>query len=46
MLRDDRRAWQLDRDGDWRRVETLARSSGVDTFETLMALALAAEASV
>ena len=40
MLRDDRRAWQLDRDGDWRRVETLtAEPAGVDTFETLMARA-------
>ncbi len=26
MLQDDRRAWQLDREGDWRRVETLRRA--------------------
>ncbi len=42
LLRDDRRAWQLDRDGDWRRVETLTpEPAGVDTFETLMLLASA-----
>ena len=40
LLRDDRRAWQLDREGDWRRVETLMpEPAGVDTFETLMLLA-------
>ena len=40
LLRDDRRAWQLDREGDWRRVETLMPEPvGVDTFETLMLLA-------
>ncbi len=42
MLQDDRRAWWLDREGDWRRVETLtAEPAGVDTFETLMARASA-----
>ncbi len=42
MLRDDRRSWWLDREGDWRRVETLtAEPAGVDTFETLMARASA-----
>ena len=47
MLSDERRAWVLDRQGDWKRVEAgLEQSSGIDTFETLMALALAAEASV
>ena len=42
MLRDDRRAWWLDHEGDWRRVETRTEDpAGVDTFETLMALAAA-----
>jgi polyphosphate kinase len=40
MLSDDRRAWALDAEGDWRRVETLVpEPRGVDTFETLQALA-------
>ena len=40
LLRDDRRSWQLDRDGDWRRVETVTpEPAGNDTFETLMQLA-------
>ena len=40
LLRDDRRAWQLDRDGDWRRVEAITPGpAGVDTFETLMQVA-------
>jgi polyphosphate kinase len=40
MLSDDRRAWSLDSEGEWRRVETLvAEPRGVDTFETLQALA-------
>jgi len=40
MLQDDRRAWQLDHEGDWRRVETLlTEPAGIDTFETLMQLA-------
>ena len=40
MLSDDRRAWSLDAEGEWRRVETLVpEPRGVDTFETLMALA-------
>ena len=43
MLQDDRRAWQLDRDGEWRRVETLIPApAGVDTFETLIELAASA----
>ncbi len=37
MLADDRRAWVLGDDGEWRRAETLvAEPSGIDTFETLM----------
>ena len=38
MLADDRRAWQLCPDGEWRRVEELLGGSatGLDTFETLM----------
>ncbi|MCY7418861.1 MAG: polyphosphate kinase 1 [Chloroflexi bacterium] len=40
LLRDDRRAWSLDREGDWKRVETLtSKPAGFDTFETLMLLA-------
>jgi hypothetical protein len=40
MLADDRRAWQLDSEDRWRRVEDVAAERrGVDTFETLMALA-------
>jgi polyphosphate kinase len=40
MLSDDRRAWALNTEGDWRRVETLPPGPrGVDTFETLQALA-------
>jgi polyphosphate kinase len=40
MLADDRRAWELGTDDRWRRVEeTTAEPRGVDTFETLMALA-------
>ncbi len=39
MLADDRRAWQLCDDGEWRRVETLVpQPTGVDTFERLMTL--------
>ena len=42
MLADDRRAWVLGADGEWRRVETqLAEPPGLDTFETLMAAAVA-----
>jgi len=42
MLADDRRAWQLGPDDRWQRVESTVESvSGVDTFETLMGLALA-----
>jgi polyphosphate kinase len=40
MLADDRRAWQLGNDDRWRRFEDLVpEPRGVDTFETLMALA-------
>ena len=40
MLADDRRAWELGADREWRRVEaTLAQPSGVDTFEELAATA-------
>jgi polyphosphate kinase len=45
MLADDRRAWQLGSDDVWRRVETLVgQPSGLDTFETLMGIALAGSA--
>ena len=38
MLADDRRAWQLGADGEWRRVEGMVEEpTGIDTFETLMA---------
>lgn len=40
LLRDDRRSWQLDREGEWRRSETLnGRPGEVDTFQELMHLA-------
>ena len=40
MLADDRRAWELGSDDRWRRVEEMVpERHGVDTFETLMALA-------
>ncbi len=40
LLRDDRRSWQLDQDGDWRRTESITGEPAlVDTFETLMQLA-------
>jgi len=40
MLADDRRAWVLGTDDRWRRVEeTTPEPRGVDTFETLMAMA-------
>jgi polyphosphate kinase len=39
MLSDDRRAWQLCDDGEWRRVETLIENpAGIDTFQVLMDL--------
>ncbi len=39
MLSDDRRAWRLDQEGAWRRVETLpGATAGIDTFETLVQL--------
>ncbi len=42
MQADDRRAWVLGSDGEWRRAETLvAEPSGIDTFETMMAFARA-----
>ncbi|HEY7598830.1 MAG TPA: polyphosphate kinase 1 [Candidatus Limnocylindrales bacterium] len=40
MLADDRRAWQLGADDQWRRVEELVEQvQGIDTFETLAARA-------
>ena len=46
MLADDRRAWQLDGDDSWRRVEDLVEQpTGLDTFETLMGIALASATS-
>jgi polyphosphate kinase len=40
MLADDRRAWQLGADDRWRRVEEISpEPRGLDTFETLMAIA-------
>jgi polyphosphate kinase len=45
MLRDDRRAWRLCDDGDWRREETLVdKPAGIDTFQVLMDLAAASVA--
>jgi polyphosphate kinase len=45
MLADDRRAWQLANDDRWRRVEDLVdEPTGLDTFETLMGIALAGTA--
>ncbi|MET0771976.1 MAG: RNA degradosome polyphosphate kinase, partial [Candidatus Limnocylindrales bacterium] len=45
MLRDDRRAWTLDADGAWRRVEAEAEpSSGLDTFQVLAGLVAASRA--
>jgi len=42
MLADDRRAWQLGSDDRWRRIEEIVgEPRGVDTFETLMAIARA-----
>jgi polyphosphate kinase len=46
MLADDRRAWQLGADERWARVEaSLVRPTGLDTFETLQAEALASQPS-
>lgn len=40
MLRDDRRAWSMDTEGEWRRVESQSGpSAGIDTFVVLAALA-------
>jgi polyphosphate kinase len=45
MLADDRRAWQLGNDDRWRRVEDMVdEPTGLDTFETLMGIALAGAA--
>jgi polyphosphate kinase len=42
MLRDDRRAWTLDAEGAWHRVEAQpAGSTGLDTFQVLAGLAAA-----
>ena len=39
MLRDDRRAWTMDEDGTWRRVESVVeRLSGLDIFQLLAGL--------
>ena len=41
MLADDRRAWVLGADGEWRKVEFMMDGpAGTDTFERLMALTL------
>jgi hypothetical protein len=46
MLADDRRAWQLGADERWGRVEaSLEHPTGLDTFETLEAEALASAPS-
>jgi hypothetical protein len=40
MLADDRRAWSLDTEDTWWRVEqTVDQPAGLDTFETLMSAA-------
>lgn len=45
MLRDDRRAWSLDGEGEWRRVESQLQSPpGYDTFRVLALLAAASRA--
>jgi len=48
MLADDRRAWQLCPDGEWRRLEKLLgeAATGLDTFETLMGAARASVEAV
>ena len=44
MLADDRRAWVLGADSEWRRAELLLEHpKGIDTFEQLMAITLAQE---
>jgi polyphosphate kinase len=41
MLADDRRAWVLGADGEWRKVESMMDGpAGTDTFERLMAITL------
>jgi len=43
LLRDDRRAWSLDAEGEWHRVESqLPAPTGHDTFRVLTDLAVAA----
>jgi polyphosphate kinase len=43
MLADDRRSWQLDADGTWRRTEAITGQPGtVDTHEVLKERAVAA----
>jgi polyphosphate kinase len=45
MLADDRRSWQLEADGSWRRTEEILRAAGtIDTFATLKERAIAAAA--
>ena len=47
MLADDRRAWQLGADDRWRRVEDVVdEPRGLDTFETLMALARGSQPAI
>jgi polyphosphate kinase len=47
MLADDRRAWLLGNDGEWRRAESLAElPSSVDTFRALMDATLASTVRV
>jgi polyphosphate kinase len=42
MLRDDRRSWSLDSEGEWRRVEAgMETPTGLDTFQALMDAAAA-----
>ena len=45
MLADDRRAWVLGPDDKWQRAESVVEhATGLDTFETLMGLAIAGQA--
>jgi polyphosphate kinase len=46
MLADDRRAWVLGPDGEWRKAESLMEQpAGTDTFEQLMAITLESAAA-
>jgi polyphosphate kinase len=46
MLADDRRAWVLGSDGEWRKVESMIdQPAGTDTFERLMAITLESSAA-